>query len=171
MDYVFSVFRREHVVTYRQMGSSMRTHSRLMPILINTKKCTSAQICTAFESYLAIFGQIARKCCANAGHWTPDTILAYINRCYHFALHIPGRCSFSNFLSQLFRFFCFLKKIFYGSSFTMSASTANIANKKAATLPTSLDDASISDVVLEQVFEKGRHQFDDEDLCCFKRTS
>jgi hypothetical protein len=53
----------------------------------------------------------------------------------------------------------------------MSASTANIANKKAATLPTSLDDASISDVVLEQVFEKGRHQFDDEDLCCFKRTS
>jgi hypothetical protein len=47
-----------------------------MPVLINTKKCTSAQICTAFESYLAIFGQIARKRCANAGRWTPDTYRA-----------------------------------------------------------------------------------------------
>jgi hypothetical protein len=44
-----------------------------MPVLMNTKKGTSAQICTAFESYLAIFGQIARKSGANAGRWTPDT--------------------------------------------------------------------------------------------------
>jgi hypothetical protein len=44
-----------------------------MPVLINTKKCTSAQICTAFESYLAIFGQTAQKRCANGGQWTPDT--------------------------------------------------------------------------------------------------
>jgi hypothetical protein len=52
----------------------------------------------------------------------------------------------------------------------MSASTANIAKKKATTLPTTLDDTSFSDVVLQQVFEKG-HQFDDEDLRCFERTS
>jgi hypothetical protein len=52
----------------------------------------------------------------------------------------------------------------------MSSSTANIAKKKVTTLPTTLDDASISDVVLEQVFEKGR-QFVDEDLCCFERRS
>jgi hypothetical protein len=51
----------------------------------------------------------------------------------------------------------------------MSAYTANIAKKKATTLPKTLDDASISDVVLEQVFEKGC-QFDDEDLRCFERT-
>jgi hypothetical protein len=31
----------------------------LNPVLMNTKKCTSAQICTASASYLAIFGQIA----------------------------------------------------------------------------------------------------------------
>jgi hypothetical protein len=36
----------------------------------------------------------------------------------------------------------------------MSASTATIAKKKATTLPTTLDDASISDVLLEQVFDK-----------------
>mgnify|MGYP000010815444 FL=1 len=41
------------------------------PVLINTKECTFAQICTAFESYLAIFGQIVlQNCCANAGRWT-----------------------------------------------------------------------------------------------------
>jgi hypothetical protein len=51
----------------------------------------------------------------------------------------------------------------------MSTSTANIAKKKAATLPTTLGDASISDALLEQVFEKGR-RFDDEDLRCFERT-
>jgi hypothetical protein len=68
-------------------------------------------------------------------------------------------------------FLPFLKKtVFYGYSFRVSASTANIAKKKATTLPTTLDDASISDVVLEQVFEKDR-QFDDEDLRCFDRTS
>jgi hypothetical protein len=69
---------------------------------MNTEKCTSAHICTAFESYLAILGQIARKRSANAGRWTPDTyrassvqhlhsdMLAYLNGCYHFALHIRG---------------------------------------------------------------------------------
>jgi hypothetical protein len=36
----------------------------------------------------------------------------------------------------------------------MSASTATIAKKKATTLPTTLDDASISCGVLEQVFDK-----------------
>jgi hypothetical protein len=36
----------------------------------------------------------------------------------------------------------------------MCASTATIAKKKATTLPTTLNDASISDVVLEQVFDK-----------------
>jgi hypothetical protein len=83
-----------------------------MPILINTKKCTSAQICTAFESYLAIFGQIAQKRFANAGRWTPDMyqassvqhlhrgMLANINGCYHFALRIPRRCSVSKIVSQ-----------------------------------------------------------------------
>jgi hypothetical protein len=50
--------------------------SNLSPVLINTEKCTSAQICTAFESYLAISGRIARKRCANAGRWTPDTYRA-----------------------------------------------------------------------------------------------
>jgi hypothetical protein len=48
----------------------------LTPVLIKIEKCTSAQICTAFESYLAIFGRIARKRCANAGCWTPDTYRA-----------------------------------------------------------------------------------------------
>jgi hypothetical protein len=36
----------------------------------------------------------------------------------------------------------------------MSASTATIAKKKVTILPTTLDNASISDVVLEQVFDK-----------------
>jgi hypothetical protein len=36
----------------------------------------------------------------------------------------------------------------------MSASTATMAKKKATTLPTTLDDASISDVALEQVLDK-----------------
>jgi hypothetical protein len=36
----------------------------------------------------------------------------------------------------------------------MSASTATIAKKKVTILPTTLDDASISDIVLEQVFDK-----------------
>jgi hypothetical protein len=36
----------------------------------------------------------------------------------------------------------------------MSASTATIAKKKTTTLPTTLDNVSISDVVLEQVFDK-----------------
>jgi ABC-type uncharacterized transport system substrate-binding protein len=59
-------------------------------------------------------------------------------------------------LASIVSFLPFLKKIFfYGSSFTMSASTAFIAKKKATALPTTLYDASISDVILEQVFEKG----------------
>jgi hypothetical protein len=74
-----------------------------------------------------------------------------------------------NFVS-IVSFLPFLKKtFFYGSSFTMSASTANIAKKKATTLPTTLDDASISIFVLEQAFEKGR-QYNDEDLRCFKNV-
>jgi hypothetical protein len=36
----------------------------------------------------------------------------------------------------------------------MSAFTATIAKKKVTTLPTTLDDASISDFVLERVFDK-----------------
>jgi hypothetical protein len=40
----------------------------------------------------------------------------------------------------------------------MRASTANIAKKKATTLPTTLDDAFISDVILEQVFDKVCHK-------------
>jgi hypothetical protein len=55
-------------------------------------------------------------------------------------------------LDSFFSYYVSLKIIlFKGSSFTMSASTATIAKKKATTLPTTLDDASISDVVLEQV--------------------
>jgi hypothetical protein len=50
------------------------------------------------------------------------------------------------------------RKFFYGSSFTMSGSTAKIARKKATTLPTILDDASLSDVILEQVFGKVSHK-------------
>jgi hypothetical protein len=74
-------------------------------------------------------------------------------------------------LISMISFLPFLKKIFfYSSSFTMSASTANRAKKKAATLPTTLDHASISNVILEQVFEKGC-QFNDEDPRCFERTS
>jgi hypothetical protein len=36
----------------------------------------------------------------------------------------------------------------------MSASTANIAKKKATAPPTTLDDESVSDAVLVQVFDK-----------------
>jgi hypothetical protein len=44
--------------------------------------------------------------------------------------------------------------------YNASTSTANIAKKKAATLPvpTTLNNASISDVVLEQVFDKVSHE-------------
>ena len=59
-----------------------------MAVLINTKKCTSAQICTAFESYLAIFGQIARKRCANVGRWTPDTSTRH-----YYSTYCVGHCS------------------------------------------------------------------------------
>jgi hypothetical protein len=61
-----------------------------MPILINTKKCTSAQICTAFESYLAIFGQIAGKRCPNTGRWTPDTAIWRPILSLHLLLNVPG---------------------------------------------------------------------------------
>jgi hypothetical protein len=84
-----------------------------MPILINIKKCASAQICTAFESYLAIFGQIAQKRCANAGRWTPGTYRASsVQHLYSgmlasikvyvifYTSHISGRCSFSEMSSQ-----------------------------------------------------------------------
>jgi hypothetical protein len=40
----------------------------------------------------------------------------------------------------------------------MSASTANIAKKKATAPPTTLDDESIPDVVLVQVFDKVSHE-------------
>jgi hypothetical protein len=40
----------------------------------------------------------------------------------------------------------------------MSASTTTIAKQKVTTLPTTLDDASISDVVLDQVFDKVSHK-------------
>jgi hypothetical protein len=144
-----------------------------MPVLINTLKCTSAQICTAFESYyLAIFGQIARKCCANSGRRTPDTyrassvqhlhcrMLANINGCYPFTCcAFPDAVHSRNFVSIVL-FLPFLKKVFFhGSSFTMSTSTANIAKKKVVTvIPTTLDNASISDVVLVQVFDKVSHK-------------
>jgi hypothetical protein len=116
----------------------------LMPVLINTKKCTPAQICTAFESYLAILGQIAQKCCANSRGWTPDTywassiqhlhsrMLAYINECHLFCVaHSRTLFILENSVS-IVSFLPFLRKLFfYGFSFTMSASTANIAKKKA----------------------------------------
>jgi hypothetical protein len=70
-----------------------------------------------------------------------------------------SRCTFPEAVHRqkfpLFRFLCFFKNYyFYSSSFTMSAFTATIAKKKVTTLPTTLDDASISDFVLERVFDK-----------------
>jgi hypothetical protein len=94
----------------KELGRS--TSTAFTPVLINPEKCTSAQICTAFENYLAIFGRIARKRCANAGRWTPDTyrassvqhlhsgMLAYINDCYLFRVAHSRKSSIvENFVS------------------------------------------------------------------------
>jgi hypothetical protein len=82
--------------------------------------------------------------------------LAYINACYIFRVAHSRKLSIvKNFISIVLFLLCFFKKIyFYDSSFTMSASTATIAKKKATTVPATLGDAFISDVVLEQVFDK-----------------
>jgi hypothetical protein len=93
----------------KELGRS--TSTAFTPVLINPEKCTSAQICTAFENYLAIFGRIARKRCANAGRGAPptdrggtrpplDRMLAYINDCYLFRVAHSRKSSIvENFVS------------------------------------------------------------------------
>jgi hypothetical protein len=86
-------------------------------------------------------------------------MLAHINACYLFCVAHSRALFILENLVSIVSFLPFLKKIlFYGSSFTMTASTANIAKKKVTTLPTTLDDASIADFVLEQVFDKVSHE-------------
>jgi hypothetical protein len=84
-----------------------------------------------------------------------SAMVPYIYICCHCALQIAGRCCFSILLS---RYCVFHFLLFYCSYFTMSDSTAKKIARKVTTLTTIFDNASISDVILEQVIDKVSHE-------------